>query len=91
MARTNQGKFIIVAANTPYLLLRGNKSRAGIKLVNQNAAAIIGYSVGSPRDLADCVQLVPREKEVMDFVTPEEDIWIVSDTANSVAIYLEGV
>lgn len=96
MTTTNHFGPIIVAANTPQILTRSTRGRGGILLYNPNTAAIPGrvdaiihYSVGAALDPDTCLTLLPNEKVLLDFISPDDVIWVQSPTAGVKTVVLD--
>lgn len=89
--KTTQSKFVIQGVKAPQLFSRANPARAGLKLANQNAGAEVRYSIGAPLEWAYCFRLVAGQAEVMDFITPEDDIYIQADTDLAEIVYAEAL
>lgn len=92
MAKSNQQKFILSATPfTPLMITRENAGRAGLLLANPNSAnnAQIQIFLNEALDWGSGIPLVPNEKYMADFVTPEDAVFVMSDTANAVVVMVE--
>lgn len=52
-------------------------------------AALVGFSFGSPLTPDAVIWLQPGEKRVLDYITPDDSIYVMSDTASAPVVYEE--
>lgn len=87
---TNQQLFTLPTVNTAVLCLRANPKRRGLTIINTDPLAILYIGFGGNYPINKCVPLAPGGSDVMDTAaTPQDDVWITSDTANASVVMLE--
>lgn len=87
---TNQQLYNLPLANTAYLCLRANPKRRGLTILNTNPLANLYIGYGGNYPINKSVPIMAGGNDVMDTEsTPQDDVWVTADTANSVVLMLE--